>query len=76
MVRVLFSSDVDGASGDVFYHEFAGRSADDKPTANVATGSIFLEVDTGDVYVYDEDYEEWYEIGGSITSSDEPGLPL
>ena len=35
----------------------------------IATGSLFLEVDTGDVYAYDEIDEEWDQIaalgGGS-----------
>ena len=29
-------------------------SSDTKPTANIATGSILAEVDTGDVYVCDD----------------------
>ena len=37
------------------YYELAGLSSDEKPTGNnIATGSLFLEVDTGDVYAYDE----------------------
>ena len=49
------------------YVEFAGLSTDDKPTVKVATGSLFMEVDTGDVYAYDEENEEWNkvaELGG------------
>ena len=44
------------------YFEFAGTSDDDKPTSMVATGSLFLEVDTGDVYAYDEENKEWNKI--------------
>ena len=36
----------------IYYYEFAGDSSDTKPTDNVANGSTFTEVDTGDVYMY------------------------
>lgn len=36
----------------VFYIEAAGVSSDAKPTGGVAAGSVFTEVDTGDVYMY------------------------
>jgi hypothetical protein len=53
----------------VFYMEMAGLSSDDKPTDGpIATGSLFMEVDTGDVYAYDEDGSEWDKVaalGGS-----------
>lgn len=52
----------------VKYYEMAGLSTTDtKPTSGVATGSLFLEVDTGDVYAYDEAGESWgkiAELGG------------
>ena len=44
------------ANGD--YIECAGLSTDSKPTG-VATGSIFTEVDTGDVYFYNATAETW-----------------
>jgi len=51
------------------YYEYAGKSTDTKPTGlDISTGSIFLEVDTGDVYAYDEAGVEWCKIcalGGS-----------
>lgn len=52
------------------YIEAAGLSTDSKPTANVVTGSLFLEVDTGDVYAFAEgDSPAWNQIaalgGGS-----------
>ena len=52
----------------VQYVEFAGLSTDTKPTNGIATGSLFLEVDTGDVFAYDEAGSEWNKIcalGGS-----------
>lgn len=52
---------------DVNYYEFSGLSTDTKPTQNIATGSVFLEVDTGSVFFYDEsgaEGEEWIQAGG------------
>lgn len=46
------------------YREFAGLSTDAKPTEGLATGSVFLEVDTTDVYFYDEDSDSWIKAGG------------
>ena len=43
------------------YCEFAGLHTDTKPTDNIATGSIFLEVDTGTVFFYNADAESWVE---------------
>ena len=51
----------------VKYFEYAGLSTDAKPTRMVATGSLFHEVDTGDVYAYDASTSTWYknaELGG------------
>lgn len=51
---------------DINYVELAGLSTDTKPDG-IATGSLFLEVDTGDVYAYDETGVEWdkiAELGG------------
>lgn len=46
------------------YCELAGLSStDEKPTGGeLATGSLFLEVDTGNVYAYDEDGTEWNKV--------------
>lgn len=51
MVRILESRII--ADG-VNYIKAAGVHSDTKPKAGVCTGSEFLEVDTGDVYAYDE----------------------
>jgi hypothetical protein len=32
----------------------AGKSTDTKPETDLVTGSVFVEVDTGDVYFFDE----------------------
>lgn len=48
--------------GGNYYREFAGLKTDTKPTEGVTTGSLFLEVDTGDVYAYEEVGEQWHKI--------------
>lgn len=48
---------------DIHYVEISCLSTDDKPTG-FATGSTCLEVDTGDVYLYDEENAEWIAVGG------------
>lgn len=67
MIRVINAHDV--ITGEKKYFEYAGLSTDTKPTGgSIATGSTFLEVNTGDVYAYDEDGATWNKIaalGGS-----------
>ena len=41
--------------------EAMGISTDEKPTAGVATGSIFLEADSGTVSFFDEESGNWVE---------------
>ena len=43
------------------YNEFAGTSLDTKPTIGIGTGSIFIEVDTGKVFFYNEEGNTWVE---------------
>lgn len=66
MVRVLNERVI---AGNVKYVELSCLSTDTKPTANICTGSLALEVDTGDVYAFDEVSGEWKQIaalgGGS-----------
>ena len=42
------------------YIEAYGNSSEDKPSNGIATGSKFTEVDTGNVYLFDELTQEWY----------------
>lgn len=46
--------------------EFRGSSQDDKPTTLkdglVENGSVFIETDTGDVFIYDGESETWNEV--------------
>lgn len=46
-------------TGDKHFIEAFGLSTDDKPTTDIITGSTFVEADTGDVYMYDEDGAAW-----------------
>ena len=39
--------------------EIACLSTDTKPTDGIVTGSVAIEVDTGDVYLYDEASTTW-----------------
>lgn len=54
--------------GQIF-RAYAGESTDAKPgdTDDVTqrTGNVFLEIDTGDVYFYNERTESWAKPGAS-----------
>lgn len=60
-MRTLIRKDVDGASGDVYFEQIAGLSTETKPTANLASGSEFFEVDTGKKFIFDETENSWIE---------------
>ena len=52
--------------------EIRGLSTDDKPVETckniyIDNGSVFIEIDTGDVYLYDMDSETW----NNVTSAGE-----
>ena len=51
-------------NGEVFYLlELRGLSTDEKPktieNGTIENGSVFIEIDTQDVYIYDGENEEW-----------------
>lgn len=51
-------------NGEVYYlTELRGLSTDEKPTVikngNIENGSIFIEIDTQDIYFFDADSKEW-----------------
>ena len=61
MIRIINAHDV--VTGQKKYIEYAGLHDDTKPTGTeIATGSTFLEVDTGDVYAWDETGSTWHKI--------------
>jgi hypothetical protein len=46
----------------VSVQRIAGLSSEDKPTAGIATGSVFEEVDTGKTYKFAEgESAQWYD---------------
>lgn len=46
--------------------ELRGLSTDEKPTKigdkDIDNGTLFIEIDTGDIYCYDLENETWYKI--------------
>lgn len=54
-----------------FLVELRGLADDEKPTTinggEILNGSSFIEIDTGDVYLYDGEGKEW----NNVTSGDE-----
>lgn len=63
MVRVVkvssFFDSEDNALLDLV--DVACLSTDTKPTAGIATGSVCTEVDTGAVFLFDEESGDWVE---------------
>ena len=49
--------------GDTCYQ---GLSTDEKPTENVPINALFLELDTGDFYYFDETV--WKKVGSGASS--------
>lgn len=45
------------------YVEYSGLSTDSKPSNNLLNGSVFFEIDTQDVYFYDEENSQWIKAG-------------
>lgn len=41
--------------------ELRGLSTDTKPT-NVGNGSIYIEIDTGSIYMFDAQNKQWNEV--------------
>lgn len=44
------------------YIEAFGLSTDSKPTTGIITGSVFVEVDTGKAYLFNETASAWVEV--------------
>ena len=44
--------------------ELYGLSSDTKPADNVPNGSVFLEIDTGKIYIFNGADGQWTEFGG------------
>lgn len=50
--------------GSVTY-EYRGLSTDKKPIDHVGNGSIFFEMDTLKVYMFDESNKKWLELAAA-----------
>ena len=60
MIRETNSKITISSNGTVLrISDLFGTSSDTKPSAGYANGSTFTEVDTGDVYLFDESAGEW-----------------
>ena len=76
MIRELVIRQIGFSEPAVRYKELAGLSTDTKPVDPIdavvvtATGSRFLEVDTGDVYAYDEEVATWHKIASGPVADD------
>ena len=78
----LFKNEKSRVEGDVIYNvvDLRGLSDDEKPTTlgvnSIDNGSTFMEIDTGDKYMYDLENTTWYKIesgsggGGSMCKFD------
>lgn len=57
------------------FYEYRGLSTDNpKPTKALngcKNGDCFIEMDTGKIYFFDAENEEWIEFGGSGSNSNE-----
>ena len=64
MISIYSQKDIDNNSK--MEVELRGLSTDEKPTtikgAIVENGSIFIEIDTGKIFMYDLEHEQWKEI--------------
>ena len=43
-------------------YEFRGLSTDEKPIERVGNGSVFIELDTCKVFIFDEQNKTWREL--------------
>lgn len=48
---------------DKRYVEIYGLSGESKPTDDIIMGSVFIEVDTGKAFLFNETSETWVEQG-------------
>ena len=46
-----------------YIRTYFGNSSESKPTSHLADGSVFVEVDTGKVYLFNETTSAWVEQG-------------
>lgn len=51
-------------AGRVLY-TYTGLSTDTKPTQNITGGSMFIEIDTSTLFIFDESGQTWVAWGAS-----------
>ena len=54
--------DIVSTNGNIV--NYMGLSTEEKPTEGLATGSLFIELDTGKVYYFNADTTTWAVFGG------------
>ena len=61
--------DIEEVMPGQFFRAYVGKSTDEKPgdddQVTQRTGNLFIEIDTGDTYFYDEESEDWILPGAS-----------
>ena len=67
MIRTLVSkyAGEDANGNPVQYVELAGDNDDLPPTEGIATGSMLLLTNTGEVVLFNEDSQKWYRTDGT-----------
>ena len=45
-------------------YDWRCKSKDTKPTENIRTNDLLLEVDTGKIYYFEDEINNWKEVGG------------
>lgn len=61
-IRVVGDVLTQDESGNLLHiQDMFGLSGDSKPTTGLATGSSFVEVDTGKAYLFNETSSTWVE---------------
>ena len=63
-------------NGEVYYLcELRGLSSDEKPVkiknGNIENGSAFIEIDTGNIYLFNGINSEWNNITSNVSSENE-----
>ena len=56
--------------GDKTLVKFAGLSTESKPTGNFVNGSVFVCVDDGSEFMYNETAGEWHQTKAGYTAPD------
>lgn len=55
-----------------YAHEYYGMSTDTKPLS-VPNASLFYEIDTSDIYMFDEDGKQWFKQNGGASGGSSGG---